>query len=89
MSYAGFIGVTVVLDARGRPVTDPIVHTGGMPEEVGDAARQAGSYAQDRFGKRIEDEARAAEEIRRAVRRGAQDVWGKKPLVKVEVTRLD
>ena len=89
MSFAGFIAVTVVLDARGRPVSDPVVLTGGMPEEVTAAAQQAASDAQDKLGKRIEDEARGAEEIRRAVRRGAQDVWGKKPLVKVEVTRLD
>jgi ribonuclease J len=89
LAYAGYVAVTVVLDARGRPATDPVVICAGLPTEVAEAAKDAAVDAQERFGRKFDDDARTAEEIRRAVRRGVQDVWGKKPVVKVEITHLD
>jgi ribonuclease J len=89
LSYAGYVAVTIVLDARARPAADPVVVCAGLPKDVAAAAKQAAVDAQDRLGRRFDDEARAAEEVRRAVRREIQDVWGKKPVVKVEFARLD
>ena len=87
LAYAGYIAVTLILDARDRPATDPVVITAGIPEEVVEVARRAAGDAQDRLGRRFDDEKRAIEEIRRVVRRGVQDVWSKKPVVKVEIAR--
>jgi ribonuclease J len=88
IAFAGHIAVTIVLDKRDRPATDPVVICAGIPAEIADAARKAAGDAQDRMGRRFDDEKRAIEEIRRAVRREVQDAWGKKPIVKVEVTRV-
>jgi ribonuclease J len=85
LSFAGSVAVTIILDARGRPATDPVVICLGLPDEVVEAAKAAASDAQDRFVRKFDDDKRAAEEIRRAVRREIQDVWGKKSLVRVEV----
>ncbi len=87
LSFAGYVAVTVILDARDRPAADPVVICAGMPESVIEAAREAASEAQDRLGRRFDDDKRTIEEIRRAVRREIQDVWGKKPVVKVEIAR--
>lgn len=87
LAYAGYVAVTIILDNRNRPAADPVVICAGLPEQVVEAARQAAGDAQDRLGKRVDDEKRVAEDIRRAVRREVQDAWGKKPVVKVEIAR--
>ena len=86
LAYAGYVAVTVVLDARNRPAMDPVVICAGLPQEVVDTARRAAIDGQDRLN-RFDDDPRAIEEIRRTVRREIQDVWGKKPVVKVEIAR--
>lgn len=88
LSFAGSVAVTVILDARSRPAADPVVICAGLPEEVVEAAKSAATDAQDRLGRKFDDDKHVAEEIRRAVRREVQDVWGKKPLVRVEVARI-
>jgi ribonuclease J len=88
IAFAGHIAVTIVLDQRDRPATDPVVICAGIPPDIVDAARKVASDAQDRLGRRFDDDKRTAEEIRRAVRREVQDAWGKKPIVKVEITRV-
>jgi ribonuclease J len=87
LAYAGYVAVTVILDARDRPASDPVVICAGIPEEIVDAARRAAADAQDKLGRRFDDDKRTLEEIRRAVRREIQDVWGKKPVVRVEIAR--
>jgi ribonuclease J len=89
LAFAGYVAVTIVLDQRGRPAADPVVICAGLPKDVVASAKQAAVDAQDRVGRRFDDQARAAEEIRRLVRREIQDVWGKKPVVKVEFASLD
>src|SRR5262249_8523627 len=86
LAYAGYVAVTVVLDARSRPAMDPVVIGAGMPKEVVETARRSAVDAQDRLT-RFDDDPRTIEEIRRTVRREIADVWGKKPVVKVEVAR--
>ena len=88
LAYAGIVAVTILRDARGRPAGDPVVICAGLPEEVADAAREAAFEAQGRLGRRGEDDTVMAEDVRRFVRRAVQDSWGKKPLVKVEVSRV-
>ncbi|MCE9522946.1 MAG: MBL fold metallo-hydrolase, partial [Alphaproteobacteria bacterium] len=85
LANAGYVAVTIILDGRNRPAADPVVICAGLPEEAMEAARQAAGDIQDRMGRRFDDDKRAIEEIRRVVRRGVQDVWGKKPVVKVEI----
>jgi ribonuclease J len=87
LAYAGYVAVTIILDARDRPAADPVVICAGLPEGIVEAARQAAGDAQDRLGRRFDDDKRTIEEIRRTVRREVQDAWGKKPVVKVEIAR--
>jgi ribonuclease J len=88
LAYAGYVAVTIVLDQRDRPAADPVVICAGIPADIAETARQAASDTQDRLGRRFGDDKAAVEEIRRAVRREVQDAWGKKPVVKVEITRV-
>ena len=88
LSFAGHIAVTVVLDARGRILVDPVVIAAGVPTDAVESARDAATDAVDRLsGRRLEDDKLVIEEVRRAVRRAVQDTWGKKSLVRVEVAR--
>lgn len=86
LGYAGFAGVTVIVDKKGRAATAPVVQTEGIPETVAAAMREAAETAA-RAG-RLDDEEEAAERIRRAVRREAQAVWNKRPVVRVELVRV-
>ncbi len=86
LSYAGFAGVTVIVDKKGRPATSPTVQADGIPETVLAAMRNAADDAAN--SGRLNDDEEAAERIRRAVRREAQVTWGKRPVVRVEIVRL-
>ncbi len=85
LAFAGFIGVTLVLDKKGRLAADPVLHMEGVPgpviESVSDAvARAAGS-------KRANGED-LKEFVRIAARRAADEIWGKKPIVRVEIVEV-
>lgn len=83
LSYAGFIGVTLVLDRKGRVAADPALHMEGIPEAVMESVAEAVSKALN--GKRGDD---LKEQVRIAARRAAKDVWGKKPVVRVETVEI-
>jgi len=83
LSFAGFIGVTLVLDRKGRIAADPVLHLEGIPDEVVESVSEAISKALDR--KRGED---LKEQVRIAARRAANAVWGKKPIVRVETVEI-
>lgn len=83
LSYAGFIGVTLVIDRKGRVAADPALHMEGIPETVMESVAEAVSKALS--GKRGED---LKEQVRVAARRAARDVWGKKPVVRVETVEI-
>ena len=87
VAHAGFVAVTVVLDGRNKPQSDPIVMCAGLPESVVEAANEAAISAQTSVRK-SDDDAKTAEDIRRSIRRQIQEFWGKKPVVKVEVVRV-
>jgi len=83
LSYAGFIGVTLVIDSKGRVAADPALHMEGIPEAVMESVTEAVSKALK--GKRGDD---LKEQVRIAARRAAKNVWGKKPIVRVETVEI-
>jgi len=85
LGYAGFIGVTLVLDRRGRIVTDPVLHMEGIPDAVLEPVREAVSRAAN--GKRGKGND-LEEDVRIAARRAANDIWGKKPVVRVQTVEV-
>jgi ribonuclease J len=85
LSYAGFIGVTLVLDRKGRLAADPALHIEGIPEPVLEPVREAVARAAN--GKRARDED-LQETVRLAARRAANEVWGKKPIVRVQIVEI-
>ena len=83
LSFAGFIGVTLVVNHKGRLVADPVLHMEGVPDAVAEPVTDAVIHAANvRRGKNIK------EEVRLAARRAAQSVWGKKPVVRVEIVEV-
>ena len=85
LGFAGFIGVTLVLDRRGRLAADPVVHLEGIPETVHEPVRDAVARAAN--GKRNRDED-LQETVRIAARRAANEIWGKKPIVRVQTVEV-
>jgi ribonuclease J len=85
LSFAGFIGVTLILDRNGRLAADPVLHMEGIPEAVFAPVRDAVDRALN--GKRRLDED-LTEQVRIAARRAANDVWGKKPVVRVQTAEV-
>jgi len=83
LGFAGFIGITLVVDRKGRTVTDPVFHMEGIPEAVIAPVEEA-----------VHDSLRGkkggelAEKVRLAARKAAQNVWGKKPIVRVETVEM-
>lgn len=84
LGFAGFVGVTLVLDHKGRAAADPVLHMEGIPPQAREAIAEAVARASN--GKRGGEELK--EEVRRAARRAAQAVWGKKPVVRVETVEV-
>lgn len=91
LSYAGIVVVTVVLDAKGRMLMDPVVVCDGLPEDVKETAFDAALDAVEappKAGKgRRNEDGDLAESVRKAVRRAVQNDWGKRPVTRVEVVR--
>lgn len=85
MAFAGMVAVALILDAKGRLAADPVVMGEGIPGRVLAALRDAASDSARGLSRRRIDEAELAEGVRRAVRRAAQDVWGKKPITRVDL----
>ena len=86
MAFAGLLVVTLVVDHKGRVVSDPLVIGEGMPEAVEEAVLKAveGTIARNKGS----DPDNLAEHIRRAARRAAHDAWGKKPITRVLVSEV-
>jgi len=88
LGFAGIIAVTIVLDSKGRVGADPSFVFEGIPEPVHEAVRRAVDEATRRQAARRQDADELRENVRRAARRAAADVWGKKPLTRVEIVAL-
>jgi ribonuclease J len=85
LSFAGFIGITLVLDRKGRVAADPVLHMEGIPDAVVEPVTEAVSNALNGKPRNGED---LKEHVRIAARRAANDVWGKKPVVRVQTVEI-
>jgi ribonuclease J len=83
LGFAGFIGITLIVDRKGRAAADPVIHFEGIPEAVIEPVEDAVSRAFD--GRAKGD---IADKVRLAARKAAQAVWGKKPVVRVELVEI-
>jgi len=86
MAHAGLIVITLVLDGKGRVCAEPSILMEGIPEPVHEAVREAVDEMTRKHKKGDADH--LSENVRRAARRAAQDVWGKKPITRVTVVEL-
>lgn len=84
LSFAGVIAVTIVLDGKGRVAADPSTIIEGIPEVVHEPVRQAIEDAVRRHNSKRGSDEQLKETVRRAARRAAVAVWGKKPVTRVE-----
>jgi ribonuclease J len=85
LAFAGFIGVTLPLNQKGRVAGEPAFFLEGIPEPVHQHIQAAVEEALRRYNPKKGDEEALKEQIRRAARRAANDAWGKKPVTRVEV----
>ncbi len=85
LGFAGFIAITLVLDQKGRIAADPAIIFEGIPDAVHVGVRQAVEETVRRYNVRRGNEEELRENIRRTARRAAADVWGKKPVTRVEI----
>ena len=95
LAFAGIVLVSIVLNSKGNVVIDPQIVTDGLPDndeagdslddiliDVVDEALDAMPRARRRTDEPVIDT------VRIAVRRKAQDVWGKKPVCHVIIHRI-
>jgi ribonuclease J len=88
LSFAGIVFVSVVLGHRGDLAALDVIGDGvpmGLEGELSAAAEQAYSAMPK---PRRKDREALAETIRTAIRRAADGLWGKKPIVKVSVAEV-
>ena len=90
LAFAGFVGVTLVLDHKNRFAADPVLHCEGVPDEaVKGLMRAAEEVAGKLSPRQLDSDSEIEDVMRRALRREAQSVWGKKPITRVQIVRLD
>jgi ribonuclease J len=89
LSHVGIIFVSVVMDGKAELAADIELMTDGIPMGIEGELMEAAEKA---FGStpkpRRKDTNALAETIRTSVRRAADVLWGKKPIVKVSVARV-
>ncbi|HEY5047672.1 MAG TPA: ribonuclease J [Rhizomicrobium sp.] len=85
LGVAGFIAVTIALDAKGRIAGAPSLILEGIPEAVHAPVREALDESVRRHNPKRGDEEALRENTRRGIRRAAANAWGKKPVTRVEV----
>tara|TARA_R110000868_G_scaffold166860_3_gene401062 strand:- start:203 stop:1858 length:1656 start_codon:yes stop_codon:yes gene_type:complete len=93
LASAGYIVVALAVDAKGRLISGPDIKQAGLAESADfsiddflDALETSAEACFEKLHPRVKkDEDQVEEEIRRAVRRTASGIWGKKPMVDVMV----
>ncbi len=96
LSYNGNISIALALDAKGRLVGGPDVRARGLPEDEEDdlqsfldeAAEEAGDAYRTMNRSDREDEDKVESVVTRAVRKLAQEVFNRRPLVDAIVLRV-
>lgn len=97
MSFTGHVVVTLVLDKAGDLIADAAIRLAGVPQETLSrdpdfvaTLQNAAEEAVDRLSnKRIRDDFAVEEVVRKAVRPHIKRVWGKRPLLDIQVIRAD
>lgn len=94
LSFAGHVAVNVILDSRYELLRDPVVAPHGLPvfdeegDDMIDVLLDAALGAVESIPRaRRKDLDTVREAVRRAVRSTANEIWGKKPIVTVFVTK--
>ncbi|MGD0191988.1 MAG: ribonuclease J [Rhizomicrobium sp.] len=85
LAQAGFVGVTIPLDSKNRVAGDPSLIVEGIPDAVHDSIREALDGCVKHHNPKRADEEALKENTRRGIRRAAANIWGKKPVTRVEV----
>ena len=95
LSYVGHVAVAMIVDSRYEFVDDPELVTTGLPlyddegEELDETLYDAVMGAFESIPRaRRKDLEMVREAIRRAVRSAANEIWGKKPVVTVFLTKV-
>ena len=95
LSFVGHVSVNVMLDSRYELLRDPDVAPQGLPlfdeegDDMIDVIYDAAVGAVESIPRpRRKDLDTVREAVRRAVRAAANEVWGKKPMVTVFVTKV-
>ena len=97
ISFAGHVVVTIVLDKAGDMIADAAIRLAGVPQETLNrdpdfvsTLQVAAEEAVERLpNKRIKDDSAVDEAVRRAVRAPIRRIWGKRPLLDIQVIRTD
>jgi ribonuclease J len=95
LAFVGHVAVSVLLDSRFDFMGDPEVEPFGLPqfddegEDMGDTLYDAVLGAVESIPRaRRKDLEMVREAVRRAVRSAANEIWGKKPVVTVFLTKV-
>lgn len=95
MALNGHVTVTVILDESDEPLGDPWCDIMGLAETGGSGTllvevleADLGQFLGRAKGKTLKDDDKLEEEMRRIVRKTAQDEIGKKPEVTVVISRM-
>ncbi len=89
LSFVGIVFVSAAIDNHLELAADIQLLVDGLPAGLDGDLLEAAENAFDALPKpRRRDDAQIAEAIRVGVRRAADQIWGKKPIVKVAVTRV-
>jgi ribonuclease J len=89
LSYVGIIIAQVLVDDHNKLAEDIDVILDGVPQGLGDELAIAAEKAFEVMPKNRRKEDKLIEEaVRTGIRRAAEIAWGKKPVVKVLVTRV-
>ncbi len=97
MSFSGQVVVTLVLDKAGELLADATIRLAGVPQEtlsrdpdfVGTLQSAAENAVDGLSNKRAKDDIAVEEAVRRAVRAPIRRVWGKRPLLDIQVIRVE
>ena len=89
LSFAGIVFATVVISAKLDLAEDLVVSADGIPEGLDEDFAEAAEAAFDSMPRaKRKDDATVEEVVRTAIRREADNIWGKKPVCKVVVVRV-
>ena len=89
LSFAGIVFATVVISAKLDLAEDMVVIADGIPEGLDEDFAEAAETAFDSMPRaKRKDDATVEEVVRTAIRREADNIWGKKPVCKVVVVRV-